>query len=170
MHSINISRTTVQHMCNWKGIQILTICLISKGLLFFIHPVQFWRILIMLLLAWQNYWMLIGWEEYNYFINCTAVQLMIFPTQTEWRKGFLNTNVKRNCPRELDENTNKSTKFCCNKRNKWKYEQKHQIWLILAGLGFGERIWCWHWEVSNFVMLIISSSNFGKTSKHHSYY
>jgi hypothetical protein len=24
----------------------------------------------------------------------------------------------------------------------------------LAGLGFGERIWCWHWEVSNFVMLI----------------
>jgi hypothetical protein len=23
----------------------------------------------------------------------------------------------------------------------------------LAGLGFGERIWCWHWEVSNFVML-----------------
>jgi hypothetical protein len=31
---INISRTTVQHMCNWKGIQILTICLISKGLLF----------------------------------------------------------------------------------------------------------------------------------------
>jgi hypothetical protein len=25
-----------------------------------------------LLLAWQNYWMLIGWEEYNYFINCTS--------------------------------------------------------------------------------------------------
>jgi hypothetical protein len=22
--------------------------------------------------------MLIGWEEYNYFINCAAVQLMIF--------------------------------------------------------------------------------------------
>jgi hypothetical protein len=40
MHSINISRTTVQHMSNWKGIQILTICLISKGLLFFIHPVD----------------------------------------------------------------------------------------------------------------------------------
>jgi hypothetical protein len=39
MHPINISRTTVQHMCNWKGIQILTIWLISKGLLFFIHPV-----------------------------------------------------------------------------------------------------------------------------------
>jgi hypothetical protein len=37
-----------------------------------------------LLLAWQNYWMLIGWEEYNYFINCTAVQLMIFPKQTKW--------------------------------------------------------------------------------------
>jgi hypothetical protein len=29
--------------------------------------------------------------------------------------------------KELDENTNKSTKFCLNKRTKWKYEQKHQI-------------------------------------------
>jgi hypothetical protein len=38
MHPINISRITVQHMCNWKGIQILTICLISKGLLFFDTP------------------------------------------------------------------------------------------------------------------------------------
>jgi hypothetical protein len=28
---------------------------------------------------------------------------------------------------ELDEKTNKSTKFCFNKRTKWKYEQKHQI-------------------------------------------
>ncbi len=27
-----------------------------------------------LLLALQNYWMLIGREEYSYFINCTAVQ------------------------------------------------------------------------------------------------
>jgi hypothetical protein len=35
---INISRTTVQHMCTWNGIQILTICLISKGLLFFYTP------------------------------------------------------------------------------------------------------------------------------------
>jgi hypothetical protein len=26
----------------------------------------------------------------------------------------------------------------------------------MARLGFGERIWCWHWEVSNFVMLIIN--------------
>jgi hypothetical protein len=34
--------------------------------------------------------MLIGWEEYNYFINCTAVQLTIFPKQTKWRKGILN--------------------------------------------------------------------------------
>jgi hypothetical protein len=25
---------------------------------------------------------------------CTAVQLMIFPKQTKWRKGILNTNVK----------------------------------------------------------------------------
>jgi hypothetical protein len=28
---------------------------------------------------------------------------------------------------ELDENTNKSTKFCLNKITKWKYKQKHQI-------------------------------------------
>ena len=43
---------------------------------------------------------------------------------------------------ELDENTNKSTKFCFNKRTKWKYEQKHQILVErLAGLGFGERIY-----------------------------
>jgi hypothetical protein len=28
------------------------------------------------------------------FINCTAVQLMIFPKQTKWRKGILNRNVK----------------------------------------------------------------------------
>jgi hypothetical protein len=43
---------------------------------------------------------------------------------------------------ELDENTNKSTKCCFNKRTKWKYEQKHQILVeSLAGLGFGERIY-----------------------------
>jgi hypothetical protein len=42
---------------------------------------------------------------------------------------------------ELDENTNKSTKFFFNKRTKWKYEQKYQILVeSLAGLGFGERI------------------------------
>jgi hypothetical protein len=33
--------------------------------------------------------MLIGWEEYNYFINSTAVQLMILPKQTKLRKGIL---------------------------------------------------------------------------------
>ena len=66
-----------------------------------------------LLLAWQNYWMLIGWGEYNYFINCTAVQLMIFPKQTKWRKGTLNTSVKWNC--------------CEGTR--LKYEQKQQILL-----------------------------------------
>jgi hypothetical protein len=38
-------------------------------------------------------------------------------------------------PEELDENTNKSTKICFNKRTKWKYEQKHQILVeCLAGL------------------------------------
>jgi hypothetical protein len=59
--------------------------------------------------------MLIGREEYNYFINCTAVQLMIFPKQTKWRKGILNTSLREIVPEELDENTNKSTKFCFKK-------------------------------------------------------
>jgi hypothetical protein len=70
-------------------------------------------LLAILLLAWQNYWMLIGWEEYNYFINCAAVQLMIFPKQTKWRKGILNTNVKWNC----------------SGGTRWKYEQKQNIFL-----------------------------------------
>jgi hypothetical protein len=70
--------------------------------------------------------MLIGWEEYNYFINCTAVELTIFPQQTKWQKGILNTNVKWNCPRGT----------------RWKYEQKHQILVEnLAGLGFREKIY-----------------------------
>jgi hypothetical protein len=62
---------------------------------------------------------------------------MIFPKQTKWRKDF-----KRKCEMKLpDENTNKSTKFCFNKRIKLKYEQKHQILVeSMAGLGFGERI------------------------------
>jgi hypothetical protein len=103
-------------------------------------------ILVYFLLAWQNYWMLIGWEEYNYFINCTAVQLMIFPKQTKWRKGvFKNTFVFELALEELDENTNKSTKFCFNKITNWTYEQKHQILVeSLAGLATGERIWCWY--------------------------
>jgi hypothetical protein len=97
--------------------------------------------LLSLLLAWQNYCILIGWEEYNYFIYCTAVQLMIFLTQTKWRKGILNRSVKWNC----------------RGGTKWKYKPKHQMLVeSLAGLGFGERIWCWHREVSNFVMLIIN--------------
>jgi hypothetical protein len=38
---------------------------------------------------------------------------------------------------ELDENTNKSTKFCFNKRTKRKYGEKHQILVeSLVGLGW----------------------------------
>jgi hypothetical protein len=67
--------------------------------------------------------MLIGWEEYNYFINCTAVQLMIFPKQTEnGGKVFWTQMWNEIALEELDENTNKSTKFCFNKITKWKYE------------------------------------------------
>jgi hypothetical protein len=63
--------------------------------------------------------MLIGWEEYNYFINCTAVQLMIFPKQTMWNEIALE---------ELDENTNKSTKFFFNKRNE-NTNKNTKFWL-----------------------------------------
>jgi hypothetical protein len=34
-----------------------------------------------------------GAQLFITIINCTAVQLMIFPKQTKWRKGILNTNV-----------------------------------------------------------------------------
>jgi hypothetical protein len=59
---------------------------------------------------------------------------------------------------ELDENTNKSTKFCFNKRTKWKYKQKHQILVecLAPGLGFGEYDVDIEKYVSNFVMLIIN--------------
>jgi hypothetical protein len=59
--------------------------------------------------------MLIGWEEYNYFINYTAVQLMIFPKQTKWRKGILTQMWNEIALEKLDENTNKSTKFALTK-------------------------------------------------------
>jgi hypothetical protein len=62
----------------------------------------------------NNYCMQIGWEEYNYFINCTAVQLMIFPKQTKWRKGIL---TKYKCEMKFPRGT------------RWKYEQKHQMLL-----------------------------------------
>jgi hypothetical protein len=66
--------------------------------------------------------MLIGWEEYNYFINCTAVQLMIFPKQTKWRKGILvNTNVKWNCPR--------GTTGCIKKRRPLEIKHIVKIWM-----------------------------------------
>jgi hypothetical protein len=56
---------------------------------------------------------------------------------------------------ELDEKTYKNTKFCFNQRTKWKYEQKEQIFVeSMAGLGFGERIWCWQNFQTSFVLLI----------------
>jgi hypothetical protein len=84
--------------------------------------------------------MLSGWEEYNYFINCTAVQLMNSQNKQQGGKVFWTGNEIT--LEELDEKMNKSTKFCfINKKTKWKYEQKHQILVeSLAGLGFGERI------------------------------
>ncbi len=57
--------------------------------------------------------MLIGREEYSYFINCTAaVQLMIFSKQKNG--GQAEFKPKRNCSRENKiaiENTNKAPNF-----------------------------------------------------------
>jgi hypothetical protein len=84
---------------------------------------------------------------------------MIFSKQTKWRKGILDKNVKLNCPKGTRWKYEQKHHICfiINKRTKWKYQQKHNILdESLAGLGFGERIWYWNWEVSNFVMLIIN--------------
>ena len=34
----------------------------------------------------------LGWEEYNYFINCTAVKINDFPKTNEMAEPFLNTD------------------------------------------------------------------------------
>ncbi len=43
--------------------------------------------LLPILVARQNYWMLICLKEYNYFTSCTTLKLIIFSGQTKWRKG-----------------------------------------------------------------------------------
>ena len=49
--------------------------------------------------------MLIGLEQYSYFINCTAVQLMIFSKQTKWRTGGIKKTKlfyrKQHCFRKI---------------------------------------------------------------------
>jgi hypothetical protein len=78
-------------------------------------------------------------------INRTAVQLMIFSKQRKWRKDILNTNVKRNWPRgtrwkykqtetpnfaltkELNENTNKSTKFWLKVWQDWALAREYDV-------------------------------------------
>ena len=70
--------------------------------------------LLSLLFTWQNYWMLIGWEAYNYFINCTAVQLMILPKQNGGKQNGGKPLNEGNCPRgtlKAKGLMNKSTKF-----------------------------------------------------------
>jgi hypothetical protein len=53
---------------------------------------------------------------------------------------------------ELDENTNKSTKFCFNKRTKWKYEQKDRILVESLEKPTLAREYDVDGEVSNFVI------------------
>ena len=78
--------------------------------------------------------MLIGLEEYNYFINCTAVQLMIFPKQTKRRERYLNTSLNINeialeelKTKELNENTNKSTKFWLKFCQDWALAREYDV-------------------------------------------
>ena len=58
--------------------------------------------------------MLIDLEAYNYFINCTAVQLMIFPMKTnKMADRYLNTNspdLQEIKAKPNNENGNKITK------------------------------------------------------------
>ena len=57
-------------------------------------------------------------EAYNYLINCTAVQQMIFQKKSKWRIKCITTNVT--APEELKQN------YCL------KCEQKlHNMMLIL---------------------------------------
>jgi hypothetical protein len=79
---------------------------------------------------------IISMTEYNYFINCTACgTINDFPKTNKMAERYF----KHKCEMKLDENTNKGTKICFNKRTKWKYEQKHQILVeCLAGLDFGD--------------------------------
>jgi hypothetical protein len=58
--------------------------------------------------------MLIGWEENNYFINCTAVQLMIkwfSHNKQNGGKVFWTQAWNGIALEELDQNTNKRTKI-----------------------------------------------------------
>jgi hypothetical protein len=86
---------------------------------------KMWSLFLLhLLLAWQNYWMLIGWEEYNYLINCTAVRLMIFPKQTKvfwtqmWNEIALRNQMKIRT---------KAPNFALT-RTKWKYVNLIKSW------------------------------------------
>ena len=54
--------------------------------------------------------MLIGWEACNYFINCTAVQIL--PKQTKWRKAEWRkaTKTRRKLPQRNLKHTDERTK------------------------------------------------------------
>jgi hypothetical protein len=73
--------------------------------------------------------MLIGWEEYNYFINCTAVQLMIFPKQNKMAERYFNKIQMWNeiALEELNENTKKSTKFWLIVWQDWVLAREYDV-------------------------------------------
>jgi hypothetical protein len=94
--TINISRTTVQHMCNWKGIQILTIHLISKVLLFFIHPVECVENVVLLLavtvclqgLRVHKSTILHGVTNiFNIYSNICTYRLLLSVTNFQWSES-----------------------------------------------------------------------------------
>ena len=89
----NISNNNLEIV--WKGllenfpsleVMLVQLFWILLLLILLISLLILWLIL---LYAWQNYSILIGWEEHNNFINCTSVQLMIFSKQTKLLNVFL---------------------------------------------------------------------------------
>jgi hypothetical protein len=128
---------------------------------------------------------------------------MIFPQQTKWRKGILNTSVKWNCPRgtrskyeqthqnfaltkELNENADKSTKFWLKICQDWALAREYMMRLTLRSIQFCHAnnkqviMRCCSYNYGLIVLVMFGnlpncnrpggSSNFGKISKHHSYY
>ena len=70
--------------------------------------------------------MMISWEEYNYFINCTAVQWFSQNKQNA-EKVFERKMWNEISLGELDENTNKSTNFWLNVWQDWALAREYDV-------------------------------------------
>ena len=69
-------------------------------------------------------------RQYNYFINCTAVQLMIFSKTNKMAERYLDSNkiaLEELKAKELNENTNKSTKFWLKVWQDWALAREYDV-------------------------------------------